>query len=98
MLRKIIDTVIIAIMITLLLVLVVRSLYTPDYSHKNINEVDAEDLVITEAAPANYGSVTVYSAGTVDFQYYGDIEIVNDGTNGQEIEIIVNAEIKELIE
>ena len=53
-----------------------------------------ENLVIETIEPNTTGRVTVYVDGIADFEYAGEIKIKNDGTNGEEIEIIIDAENK----
>lgn len=53
-----------------------------------------ENLVIETIEPNTTGRVMVYVDGIADFEYAGEIEIKNDGTNGEEVEIIVDAEEK----
>lgn len=53
-----------------------------------------ENLVIKTIEPNTTGKVTVYVDGIADFEYAGEIKIKNDGTNGEEVEIIVDAEEK----
>lgn len=54
----------------------------------------AENLVIETIEPNTTGKITVYVDGIADFEYAGEIKIKNDGTNGEEVEIIVDAEEK----
>ena len=49
------------------------------------------DLVITIPEPCTTGTLTVYGAGVKEFQYAGEIDIRNDGRNGEPIEIIIQA-------
>ncbi len=53
-----------------------------------------ENLVIETIEPNTTGKITVYVDGIADFEYAGEIKIKNDGTNGEEVEIIVDAEEK----
>lgn len=53
-----------------------------------------ENLVIETIEPNTTGKITVYVDGIADFEYAGQIKIKNDGTNGEEVEIIVDAEEK----
>lgn len=53
-----------------------------------------ENLVIETIEPNTTGRVTVYVDGIADFEYAGEIKIKNDGTNGEEVEIIIDAEEK----
>jgi len=53
-----------------------------------------ENLVIETIEPNTTGRVTVYVDGIADFEYSGEVTIKNDGTNGKEIEIIIDAENK----
>lgn len=50
-----------------------------------------ENLVIKTIEPNTTGKVTVYVDGIADFEYSGEINIKNDGTNGEAIEIIVDS-------
>lgn len=53
-----------------------------------------ENLVIETIEPNTTGKVTVYVDGIADFEYSGEINIKNDGTNGEAIEIIVDSKEK----
>lgn len=52
--------------------------------------VEPKHLTIETTKPANSGSITIYdSDGDIYYQYAGDINIVNNGKNGEDIEIVV---------
>ena len=53
-----------------------------------------ENLVIETIEPNTTGKVTVYVDGIADFEYSGEINIKNDETNGEAIEIIVDSKEK----
>ena len=59
---------------------------------KDVGQV--ENLVIETIEPNTTGKVTVYVYGIADFEYSGEINIKNDGTNGEAIEIIVDSKEK----
>lgn len=50
--------------------------------------------MIKTIEPNTTGKVTVYVDGIADFEYSGEINIKNDGTNGEAIEIIVDSKEK----
>lgn len=52
-------------------------------------EQTPEPLVIETVRPCTQGRVTVYQGNEVLYQYGGEIDIANDGTDGKEIEIVV---------
>lgn len=56
-----------------------------------IDIVDLKPFVMDEPEACNIGSITVYeSDGEVRNTYQGPIDILNDGKNGDEIEIVIN--------
>ena len=64
-------------------------------TEKTINETEteqAEPLIITTPTASHNGTVSVYeSDGSMCFQYVGgNIEVVNDGGNGEDINIEVH--------
>ena len=46
-------------------------------------------ISITNPKPCHTGRIIVYEQGETVFDYYGDINLINDGRNGEEIAIIV---------
>lgn len=51
---------------------------------------EATPLVITTPDPATDGTLTVYDEdGGIYYQYFGEIEIRNDGKDGEHIDIVV---------
>lgn len=50
------------------------------------------DLVINTAQPSDSGYIHVYENGEVIFSYSGQIDMINDGRNGNQIEIKVEIE------
>ena len=51
--------------------------------------IDKPVLEITNPKPCHTGRIIVYEQGETVFDYYGDINLINDGRNGEEIVIIV---------
>ena len=52
-------------------------------------EPDKPVISITNPKPCHTGRIIVYEQGETVFDYYGDINLINDGRNGEEIVIIV---------
>lgn len=53
------------------------------------DEPDKPVISITNPKPCHTGRIIVYEQGEMVFDYYGDINLINDGRNGEEIVIIV---------
>lgn len=51
--------------------------------------VEPGPLVIESIEPCTEGTVEVYATGVETFEYQGEIDIVNDGRNGETIEIVL---------
>lgn len=49
----------------------------------------AEPLTIEIPEPCDIGSVRVVSGDNLIYEYYGNVEIKNDGKNGKKIEILI---------
>lgn len=62
------------------------------------NNQNVEQLVINTQEKNTKGMITVYINDEVDYAYYGEILIVNDGYDGNEIEIIVQSNERKVIE
>lgn len=62
-------------------------------SSKKDTEPKKEDFVVTIPAQNDTGRIRVYDHGELVFDYFGKIDIINDGRNGEYIEI--QAEVKE---
>lgn len=56
---------------------------------KTEKQTDKPVLEITNPKPCHTGRIIVYEQGETVFDYYGDINLINDGRNGEEIAIIV---------
>lgn len=51
---------------------------------------EATPLIITTPDPATDGTLTIYDEdGAVYYQYFGEIEIRNDGRDGEHIDIVI---------
>ena len=48
---------------------------------------EPEKLIIVEPEPCEYGRVRIYRENEIVFEYSGNIDIENDGTDGKEIVI-----------
>lgn len=56
-----------------------------------VDTVDLKPFVINDPESCTIGSITVYeNDGEVRNTYQGPIDILNDGKNGEEIEIVIN--------
>ena len=53
------------------------------------DEPDKPVISITNPKPCNTGRIIVYEQGEMVFDYKGEISIINNGRNGEEIAIIV---------
>lgn len=73
---------------TLLLIVV---LVACERGYKSQNKIEPEPLNVENVKQCNFGNVTVYADGIKDFSYMGRVEIINDGKDGQEIEIYLYA-------
>lgn len=56
-------------------------------SNKKDTEPKKEDFVVTIPAQNDTGRIRVYDHGELVFDYSGKINIINDGRNGNAIEI-----------
>lgn len=56
---------------------------------KTEKQTDKPVLEIANPKPCHTGRIIVYEQGEMVFDYYGDINLINDGRNGEEIAIIV---------
>lgn len=79
--------------IVLLFVMIIYCLFKQNETSK-INEhsnltLKAADLVIEVPEVNTYGTITVYDENERVFSYIGEIDIKNDGTDGNEINIVV---------
>lgn len=50
---------------------------------------EAEPITLNVPEPCSYGAVTVYADDKLIYQYVGEIQIQNDGQNGEDIDVIV---------
>ena len=53
------------------------------------DEPDKPVISITNPKPCHTGRIIVYEQGEMVFDYKGEINIINNGRNGEEIAIIV---------
>ena len=53
-------------------------------------ETQKKEITINIKTPATYGIVTIYDNDDVIYACQGDMQILNDGTNGQPIEVVVD--------
>ena len=51
-----------------------------------------KDLVLEIPEPCTYGRIIVYDEHVETFSYSGEIHIINDGKDGEQIKIIVNVQ------
>ena len=60
------------------------------------NTESVENLEIEVPDVNHFGTITVYDIDGVIYSYQGEIEILNDGTNGQPVEVVldINENIK----
>ena len=86
---EIVAVMIVAIMAAVVIVLPEKE----EQEQETIKQEEPEPITITIPETCEYGEITVYDgARETLFGYYGKIEIVNDGRDGKEIEIICTAE------
>ncbi len=55
-------------------------------------EIQPRDIVIDIHEPCTTGVIEVYENGELDFGYEGEIDIQNDGKDGEPIRIVVDVE------
>ena len=60
-----------------------------DYQRQKAQEIE-DTIVIDVPIPSTYGTVTIYDMDDVIYSYQGEMQILNDGTNGQPIEVVVD--------
>ena len=89
--RKIWNRIKICILILLIIILLggCASKFSENSSDTNKK---TSDLVIDIPDPCTYGSITVYDKYVETFSYTGEIKILNDGINGEPIEIVVDVQ------
>lgn len=59
-----------------------RKIYQPN--------IKAKDLVIEIPEKNTSGVITIYDENKMMFSYMGEIDILNDGTNGEDINIVID--------
>ena len=64
-------------------------------SGKKGNEPKKENFTVTIPAQNNTGRIRVYDRGELVFDYFGKVDIINDGRNGEYIEIQAEVEEKD---
>lgn len=62
---------------------------------KETEEADGEKFTITIPKQNESGRIRVYDRGELVFDYFGKIDIINDGRNGEYIEIQAEVEEKD---
>lgn len=79
------------LMIIFLLAAITVSVAVRSHEEKPIEQEhpQPQKLVIATPKPCTKGSLTIYGQGEVQYQYSGEIQLVNDGKNGEDIEVIV---------
>lgn len=60
-----------------------------DYQRQKALEAK-ENIIIDIPVPSKYGTVTIYDMDDVIYSYQGKMQILNDGTNGQPIEVVMD--------
>ena len=55
---------------------------------ETMQQEQAEPLVIEIPEPATKGTITIYTPDGAVYGYYGEITINNDGSTGQDIDIV----------
>lgn len=84
------------IFVILMLEMVIQMYMIEKRKKKQSETPEAQELVIDTPKPCTYGNLTIVDEfGDISFQYTGDISIVNNGTNGEPIDIRVSLEEKE---
>ena len=64
---------------------------------EEINKTESVKNLEIEIPDVNrFGTITVYDTDGVIYSYQGEIEVLNDGTNGQPVEVVldINENIK----
>lgn len=66
------------------------------HSEETNKTENVKDLEIEVPDVNHFGTITVYDIDGVIYSYQGEIEILNDGTNGQPVEVVldINENIK----
>ena len=64
-------------------------------SGKKSNKPKKENFTVRIPAQNNTGRIRVYDRGELVFDYFGKIDIINDGRNGEYIEIQAEVEEKD---
>ena len=60
-------------------------------SSEEINKTESVKNLEIEIPDVNrFGTITVYDTNGVIYSYQGEIEILNDGTNGQPVEVVLD--------
>lgn len=60
-----------------------------DYKRQQAREIE-DTIVIDVPTSSSYGTVTIYDFDDVIYSYKGEMQILNDGSNGQPIEVVVD--------
>ena len=60
------------------------------HSEETNKTESVKDLEIEVPDINHFGTITVYDIDEVIYSYQGEIEILNDGTNGQPVEVVLD--------
>ena len=74
---------------TILVMLLATAVLTGCKNGTKTDESDKPVISITNPKPCHTGRIIVYEQGEMVFDYKGEISIINNGRNGEEIAIIV---------
>lgn len=92
LIRSVVPLILIVLLI-LVFIYAFHNLISPEHTAKSISsvkKVSTQPLIIDIPKASNTGSVTVKDVdGNIYFHYTGEIDIQNDGKNGENIEIAV---------
>lgn len=79
------------IMVLALVFISISSALSVAKTHENEQKImEPEPLVIEIPEPCEYGSVIVFDGEDVVFDYFGNVEIRNDGKNGENVDIRIH--------
>lgn len=73
------------------LIIAVVALTSWCFAYQQSTEHETE-LIIEDVAPCTIGVIDVRYNGEKEYQYIGEIKILNDGSNGEQIKIRVDQE------
>lgn len=77
------------VMLCLLLTVSITVAWSCREKPEETQKKETTPLVVNTPWPCTTGNLTIYGQGVAQYKYGGEIQIVNDGKNGEEIQIVI---------